>query len=263
MNKTFVNTGRYGRIEVEAKGATNTFSPLTNSTFEVLNMAKESLPKNLSIDNLQFTPLPQSKRFVDLTGYVGKFLTVLGYAGRPKNASEWFCRCVCGKICKKPVTKVRNPVNASCGCKAREISSIAHKTHGESCFNGNDRIRTPEYRAYLSAKARCTPTAHCHRRYFDRGIRFLFDSYAEFLAEVGRRPGPDYTLDRENNDGHYEKGNVRWATKSQQQQNKTCKGSVMVCGNRGAGKYYSPSHVSELILPYLCIKCVREHRRND
>ncbi len=45
--------------------------------------------------------------------------------------------------------------------------------------------------------------------------------FEEFLKDVGRRPSAEYTLDRyPNNDGNYEPGNIRWATRSEQQRNR-------------------------------------------
>lgn len=71
--------------------------------------------------------------------------------------------------------------------------------------------RTAEYRAYHDARYRCTsPKAAAYPRYGGRGIEFRFQSFEEFLAEVGPRPSNLYQLDRKNPDGHYEPGNVRW-----------------------------------------------------
>lgn len=78
--------------------------------------------------------------------------------------------------------------------------------------------RTPEYQAYLSAKKRCLNLEDKH--YGGRGIEFRFKSFAEFFAELGPRPSPQHSLDRKNNDGNYEPGNCRWATKSEQMKNR-------------------------------------------
>lgn len=45
-------------------------------------------------------------------------------------------------------------------------------------------------------------------------------SFEAFYCDVGPCPGPEYTLDRIDNDRNYEPGNVRWATRAEQQRNK-------------------------------------------
>jgi hypothetical protein len=78
-----------------------------------------------------------------------------------------------------------------------------------------------EYSAYKCAQARCLNSSkEGFHNYGGRGIQFRFSSFEDFLAEVGRRPSPAYSIDRINVDGHYEKGNVQWATKKEQARNR-------------------------------------------
>lgn len=90
--------------------------------------------------------------------------------------------------------------------------------HGQTRRSG----RTTEYRIWASMIQRCTnPRVRSYRSYGQRGIsvceRWL--SFAAFYADVGPRPSTKHTLDRIDNDGHYEPGNVRWATALEQSRN--------------------------------------------
>lgn len=46
------------------------------------------------------------------------------------------------------------------------------------------------------------------------------DDFLAFMAHIGPRPGPEYSVDRIDNNGNYEPGNVRWATGSEQVRNR-------------------------------------------
>lgn len=79
-----------------------------------------------------------------------------------------------------------------------------------------DRLSyTPEYRIWAGIKSRTiNKNNRFYQDYGGRGIilcekRQDFDS---FIRDVGKRPGEKLTLDRIDNDGNYEPGNVRWTT---------------------------------------------------
>lgn len=62
-----------------------------------------------------------------------------------------------------------------------------------------------------------------YKDYGGRGIRVsgeFFYSFKAFVEYMGEKPGPEYSIDRIDNDGNYERGNLRWATKRQQMLNR-------------------------------------------
>jgi len=80
-----------------------------------------------------------------------------------------------------------------------------------------------EYIAWLGMKARCNnPNCRGYKWYGARGIKVCDrwnKSFDAFLEDMGRAPSPDHSLDRTDNDGNYEPGNVRWATRDVQRLN--------------------------------------------
>jgi hypothetical protein len=81
---------------------------------------------------------------------------------------------------------------------------------------------SPEYRSWLHMRERCrTKTCKDYKNYGARGIGIdpAWDSFAQFLADMGRRPTIRHTLDRRNNNGDYSRSNCRWATRLTQGRN--------------------------------------------
>ena len=98
--------------------------------------------------------------------------------------------------------------------------------------------KSPEYNVWANMKYRCQNERNpAYHNYGGRGIcvceRWLCDDgFANFLADLGCRPTEKHSLDRINNDGNYEPGNVRWATKAVQEHNKRLSGrnKTRICG---------------------------------
>lgn len=85
------------------------------------------------------------------------------------------------------------------------------------------RKRDPLYKVWQAMIGRChNPRNKKYRHYGGRGIevcRRWRESFPAFKADIGQRPSPRHSIDRKDNDGHYEPSNVRWATPAEQNRN--------------------------------------------
>lgn len=106
-----------------------------------------------------------------------------------------------------------------------------------------------EYHIWLEMRSRClSPSDSAYENYGGRGITICpewLEQFGAFLEHIGRRPSAAHSVDRINNDGNYEPGNVRWATRVQQAQNRRPRrlGTKRVHGaaqsSRFVGVYFS------------------------
>lgn len=139
------------------------------------------------------------------------------YEPRTQKRMVW-CRCDCGAVRHVRLKDLLRGLTRSCGCYSADAARARFTKHGHTSSSG----ASATYYSWANMIQRCTnPRNHKYPNYGGRGItvcdRWL--TFANFLADVGTRPR-GLTIDRIENDGNYEPGNVRWATNKQQANNR-------------------------------------------
>lgn len=130
--------------------------------------------------------------------------------------------------------------NHSCWSKARVGPANSNWRGGKQSH--------PLYETYMDMVARCSRPSH--PRYHDYGGRGITvcqewrDDFWAYVADVGPRPAPGMSVDRENNDGNYEPSNVRWATGSQQAKNRRPSAYSGVTHDRTTGRFVAVRRAS-------------------
>lgn len=169
------------------------------------------------------------RRFEPLcVGDVFGRLTVVGELPKQKRLRLWNCKCECGAEAAVQQGNLRMGITRSCGCLRREL--LRATQHGES----RPGAKTPEYNIWNGMRQRCENTkCKDYPDYGGRGISVCDKwqkSYEAFLADVGRRPARSYSLNRINNSGNYEPGNVEWADQLTQRRNCRANRNVTIDG---------------------------------
>jgi hypothetical protein len=126
----------------------------------------------------------------------------------------WKCQCKCGTSVFVESSHLKVGDTNSCGCIRKELG-YARRKHGRS--------HTIEHNTWQRMKQRCyNPNDRRFASYGGRGITVCDrwkNSFDHFLQDMGNSPSPRHSLDRLDNNGHYEPANCRWATNTEQCRN--------------------------------------------
>lgn len=104
-----------------------------------------------------------------------------------------------------------------------------------------NKPRTAEYRAWQNMKTRCYNLNYkTYHRYGGRGIFVdpAFSTFEGFIQHIGPRPSPLHQLDRIDNDKNYEPGNVRWADRVVNANNKSTTKKLTIDGTTEGLPYW-------------------------
>ena len=137
---------------------------------------------------------------------------------------RWQCVCECGNSVAVSGSALRTGKQVSCGCyrvdRVKEVNT--GNTYAFRHGLTPSKAVHPLYTRWQSIKRRCNnPKSHAYGQYGGRGIKLCerWHTFANFVEDMGEIP-PGLTIDRIDNDGDYEPGNVRLVTRTEQAKNR-------------------------------------------
>lgn len=142
------------------------------------------------------------------------WLLVLGRDGVIGRYVAWKCRCDCGQELRVSGDRLRRGKTKSChrnGCRWRQ-----DKPHGVTV------LYPSEYTSWRTMHERCEDTRHKNfPNYGGRGIKICstWSTFDNFIRDMGRKPDPKFTIERNDVNGNYEPGNCRWISRADQGRN--------------------------------------------
>ena len=168
----------------------------------------------------------------DLAGRVFGELTVISRSYKDKwRVWWWLCKCSCGNETIKCNKALRKGDVVSCGCISVKLR-IKNKTKHGHAVSGEV---TGLYKSWMDAKQRCiNPNITRYSAYGGKGIKVCerWQSFDNFLEDMGDSWKPGLTLDRINNDGNYEPGNCQWISREENSRKQFLDKEKM-CGDTG------------------------------
>lgn len=171
----------------------------------------------------------------DLLGKTFGKWTVIGRRAGADRRTLWLCLCECGAQSEMQGSRLTRGGSKSCGCGASAAISRARTTHGKR--------NTGLYRTWSSMRSRCLNPKHpSYRNYGARGVHICdaWSTFEGFMRDMEPTWTEGLTLERINNDGHYEPGNCKWIALEEQPKNRRPSSEWRKPAKRGASNGASP-----------------------